>query len=237
MTTRDLIALGVSFVYAFGLLIFAEIVRRWRGYPQDFTRKIVHVGAGMWVFGVLGLFENWYIGVIPFASFIVLNYIFFRYKIFSAMDADDSSPGTVYFSLSITLLFLAFWRTNSPTDLGYIAAAGTMAMTWGDSLASIIGRCWGRRKYTIAGSTRSYEGSAVMFLASFTAMFLTILLVPGSALGPLSDPVGAGTALLAAGIAALLATIAEAVSPSGTDNLSVPLLAGGVVFVIVTLVG
>lgn len=237
MTTQDWIGLGVSYAYATGLLVLAEVIRRWRGYPQDFTRKIVHIGAGMWVFGVLALFDTWYIGIIPFASFIVINYFLWRYKVLQAMDAPDSSPGTVYFALSITLLFLAFWRTNSPEDRGYIAAAGTMAMTWGDSMAAIIGKRFGQHRYHVAGGTRSWEGSAAMFIAAVISMFLTLVLVPGSALGPLTPPLATGVTVVAALTGALAAAIAEAFSPAGTDNLSVPLLAGVVVFAVVTLLG
>ncbi|MCS6882848.1 MAG: phosphatidate cytidylyltransferase [Oscillochloridaceae bacterium] len=237
MTTQDWIGLGVSYAYATGLLVLAEVIRRWRGYPQDFTRKIVHIGAGMWVFGVLALFDTWYIGIIPFASFIVINYFLWRYKVLQAMDAPDSSPGTVYFALSITLLFLALWRTNSPDDKGYIAAAGTMAMTWGDSMAAIIGKRFGRHRYNVAGGTRSWEGSAAMFVAAAISMFLTLVLVPGSALGPLTPPLTSGAAIAATLTGALVAAVAEAFSPAGTDNLSVPLLAGAVVFGVVTLFG
>lgn len=237
MTSQDWIALGISYAYASGLLVLAEVIRRWRGYPQDFTRKIVHVGAGMWVFGVLGLFDTWYIGIIPFATFIVINYFLWRYKVLEAMDAKDSTPGTVYFALAITILFALFWRKGQPGDQGYIAAAGTMAMTWGDSMAAIFGRRFGRRRYTVMGGTRSWEGTAVMFVASAVAMFLTALLVPGSALGPTTPPLGAGLALGAALCGALVAAAAEAVSPHGTDNLSVPLLAAGAVFIVVTALG
>jgi phytol kinase len=237
MTTQDWIGLAISYVYAGGLLVLAEVVRRWRGYPQDFTRKIVHIGAGMWVFGVLALFDNWYIGIIPFTSFIVINYFLWRYKVLGAMDAADSTPGTVYFALSISILFALFWRTDSPNDLGYVAAAGTMAMTWGDSMASLLGRRFGRHHYTVFGGTRSWEGSAAMLVAAFVAMFLTILLVPGSALSPLSSPLSVGAAAAAALAGAGLATAAEAVSPHGSDNLSVPLLAGAAVFAAVTALG
>jgi dolichol kinase len=237
MTTRDLIGLAISFVYATGLILVAEIIRRRRGYPQEFTRKIVHVGAGMWVLSVLALFENWYIGVIPFAAFIVINYIVWRYKLLDAVDAPDSTPGTVYFALSITILFGLLWRTGSPDDRGYIAAAGTMAMTWGDALAAIIGKTWGRHKYTVGTSTRSLEGSLAMFIASATAMLLVLQLAPGSSLSPLAAPLGLGVSLTAALVAALIATGAEAVSPHGMDNISVPLISGLAIFVTVMALG
>jgi dolichol kinase len=76
-----------------------------------------------------------------------------------------------------------------------------------------------------------------MFVAAATAMLLTILLVPGSALAPLTAPLTLPVALASAVVGALVATAAEAVSPAGTDNISVPLLAGLSVFAIVTLLG
>jgi dolichol kinase len=237
MTTRDLLGLVASFIYATGLILVAEVIRRRRGYPQEFTRKIVHVGAGMWVLGVLALFENWYIGVIPFASFIVINYIIWRYKILDAVDAPDSTPGTVYFALSITILFGLLWRTGSPSDYGYIAAAGTMAMTWGDALAAIIGKTWGRHTYTVGTSTRSWEGSLAMFIASATAMLLVLQLAPGSSLSPLAAPLGLPLSITAALIAAIVATGAEAVSPHGMDNISVPLISGLAIFATVMTLG
>jgi phytol kinase len=237
MTTRDLIGLALSYAYATGLLLIAELVRRRQGYPREFTRKIVHIGAGMWVFGVLALFDNWYIGVIPFSSFIIINYFLWRYKIFDAVDSQDSTPGTIYFAVSISILFIAFWRTGSPSDRGFIAAAGTMAMTWGDASAAIIGKAWGRHKYTIGTSTRSWEGSLAMFIASGTAILLVMLLIPGSPLSPLTTPLGFTTCLTAALVAAGFATVAEAVAPHGMDNISVPLISGLTIFGTVMALG
>ena len=42
---------------------------------------------------------GWQIGVLPFATFILVNYLFYRYRVFGAMDAADSPPGTVYFAV------------------------------------------------------------------------------------------------------------------------------------------
>ena len=131
----------------------------------------------MWVWGILALFDDWKIGLIPFATFIVLNYIFYRYTIFRAMDAEDSTPGTVYFAFSITLLYALFWRTDGSTDRATVATGGVMAMTWGDALASIVGGRWGRRSYTVWGHRRTFEGSAMMFLASFVALLITLVLL------------------------------------------------------------
>lgn len=235
MTNNDFIGLVASYIYAFGLLIVGEGLRRLFGVQPDLTRKVIHIGAGMWVFGVLLLFNNWEIGIIPFATFIGLNYLFYRYRLVGAMDTEDSSPGTVYFAVSVTLLFGLLWRPDGPIDSAPIAVAGIMAMTWGDALAALIGRRFGQHKYQVGNSVRSWEGSAAMFVASTAAIFLVLLLLPGSSLSPLATPLSLGQAFLVALVSATFATLAEAVSPHGTDNLSVPLVAAGVVWIVMQL--
>jgi phytol kinase len=231
--TNDFIGLAISYIYATILLVIGEGLRRLFGVKPDLTRKVIHIGAGMWVFGVLLLFNNWQIGIIPFATFIGLNYLLYRYRIIGAMDTQDSSPGTVYFAISVTLLFGLLWRPDGPIDSVAIAVAGIMAMTWGDALAALIGRRFGQHKYQVGNSVRSWEGSVAMFVASTIVIFLVLLLLPGSSLSPLATPLSLGSALLTAVITATFATLAEAVSPHGTDNLSVPLVAAGVVWIVI----
>lgn len=226
MTRGDIIGLVASYVYAFGLLLVVEAIGKALRWNPSFTRKIIHIGAGMWVWGILALFDHWVYGIIPFATFILLNYVFYRQQTFKQMDAEDATPGTVYFAIAITILFSLLWRTEGQIDRAPIAAAAVMAMTWGDALASIAGRRWGSHKYVIFGHTRSWEGSAAMFVFSFAAMFLTLLFLPGSALSPDSFPVGPVTAAAMSLLGAVVATAAEAFSPAGADNLSVPLLTG-----------
>jgi phytol kinase len=230
--TSNFIGLTISYIYATGLLIIGEGLRRLFAVKPDLTRKVIHIGAGMWVFGILLLFNHWEIGIIPFATFIGLNYLFYCYRIIGAMDTQDSSPGTVYFSISVTLLFGLLWRPEGPVDNAPIAVAGVMAMTWGDALAALIGRRFGQHKYQVGNSVRSWEGSAAMFVASTSAIFLVLLLLPGSSLSPLAIPLGLGRALLTAIVTATFATLAEAVSPYGTDNLSVPIVAAVVLWVV-----
>jgi phytol kinase len=225
MSNSDFIGLAASYSYATTLLVVGELLRRMYGHKQDLTRKIIHIGAGMWVFGVLVLFDHWEIGILPFATFIFFNYLFYRYRVFGAMDAESNSPGTVYFAISVTLLFGLLWRPDGPVDRVPIAVAGVMAMTWGDALAALIGKRIGQHRYRVGQSERSWEGSAAMFLASAVAMFFVLLLLPGSSLSPHSIPSHTGQALSAALVGAAGATLVEAVSPHGTDNLTVPLVA------------
>ncbi len=236
MTRGDITGLILSYVYAFGLLAVVETAGRRFKWAPHFTRKIIHIGAGMWVWGILYFFDHWYYGIIPFATFIVLNYVFYRRQTFRQMDTSESSPGTVYFAFSITALFGLLWRTNGgATDYAPIAAAAVMAMTWGDALAHIIGRRFGRRTYTLFGHTRSWEGTGAMVLVGYAAMFLTLWVLPGSSLSPASRVLGAGSAAIMSLFATLVAAVSEGVSPAGLDNLSVPLTAALSLFLLYQL--
>src|SRR5205085_9436042 len=133
-------------------------------WPPEFTRKLVHIGAGMWVFGALALFDHWWAACIATTAFIGINYLSARYTLIPAMDAARTEGlGTVWFMVSFTLLLAWFWPQGRP----YLVAAAMMALTWGDAAAALVGRAIGRHKYFIGGETRSLEGSAALVLATF----------------------------------------------------------------------
>lgn len=220
MSGRDILGLVLSYIFAFGLIGLAELVRGWRGWPTEFTRKVIHVAAGSWVIAIIYIFDHWWWGVVPTASFVVLNYIFYRFTIFKAMDTRGSTPGTVYFALSITILLLLLW----PRGQERIVAVGVMPMTWGDAFASLIGVRWGRHRYKILGSRRSWEGSAAMFVISLLATFVVSLLV--------GLPLSTAEGFLYSFLMALGATLVEAFSPWGLDNLSVPFFSTGLLYLL-----
>jgi uncharacterized protein (TIGR00297 family) len=211
MSQNDIIGLVVTFAFAFGLLIAATVIQKWRGYPPEFTRKIVHVGAGMAIFVILALFDNWYIGIIPTGTFIILNYISYRFRLVKAMDLSGDTLGTVYFAFSVTALLTIFW----PSDQAYIAVAGTMAMTWGDASASTIGRRWGKRAYYISNHRRTLEGSFAMFCFSLVSILL-VLTFMGKGLEWYQ-------VLAFSFFLALIGAFLEAISLIGLDNILVPL--------------
>jgi phytol kinase len=202
------VAVLFSFLYVFAVLGVAEGLRRALQLPVAFTRKVVHIGVGMWAWGTVALFTDKWFASIPPAVFIVLNYVSYRRNLFTAMEsADKSNLGTVYFPLAFLVIILLFFDLSK----GFMVAA-LMPMTWGDAFAATIGRRYGRRHYVILGARRSVEGSIAMLLCSLLSVFFTLL-----AFGASLD-----AAFLTSLVLAFLATLAEAISPFGLDNLLVP---------------
>jgi len=186
----------------------AEGLRKWRGYSVDFTRKFIHIAVGMWAYGTVLLFERSTFAIIPPAAFVAINALSYWQGTFKAMETGEKGQlGTIYFPISFVALVWLLW------DHPHLLVASLMPMTWGDALAAVVGRRIGQRRYVFAGSTRSLEGSAVMFLAGWAATLAPLLLL--SSINPLA-------AVWAAGVTALGATVVEAVSPWGIDNLTVP---------------
>lgn len=207
---QNLIGLIVSYIYVFSIIGISEGLRKWRGYSVDFTRKFVHIGVGMWAFGTVLLFENKVFAIIPPLSFVLINYISYRRETFKAMETGERGQlGTVYFPIAFSAAIWIFW------DNPVILVACLMPMTWGDAFAAVIGQRYGQREYSVFGSTRTLEGSLTMFLVSLIATAIPLLMF---SMGGITT----GEALLVSAITALGATAAEAVSPHGTDNLTVP---------------
>ncbi|TET54108.1 MAG: phosphatidate cytidylyltransferase [Anaerolineales bacterium] len=208
--SQDAIGLLASFAYVFLMIAVGEGLRRSRGYAVDFTRKFIHIAVGTWAYGSVLLFESRTMAMIPPLGFVLINAISYRWDIFKAMELGQKGKlGTVYFPLSFAVLIWFLW------DQPHLLVAALMPMTWGDALAAVVGGRWGRNRYTIAGSTRSAEGSLTMLFAAWIATAIPLLVLATPAIEPLA-------AVGAAALVAVAATGVEALSPWGIDNLTVP---------------
>jgi dolichol kinase len=161
----------------------------------------------MWIVGTVLLFKSWQMAVIPPLTFIVVNYVSYRLSIFKGIETKDKrNLGTVYFPISFAAVIALCWAKPE------VVVASLMPMTWGDALAAIIGQRWGRHRYTALARSKSIEGSAAMFIGAFVSVSLAL-----AAFG-----VTVATAAGAALVVAFVATIIEALTPWGLDNLTIP---------------
>lgn len=207
---NDWMGLLISVVYIFGLIGLAEGLRRWRGFSSDFTRKAIHIGVGMLAWALPFLFSEPWLFILACLGFMVLNLLDWRFGFFAAMSSSSrSNLGTVYFPLAAAVVAYVFW--DSPP----IMVAALMPLTWGDGLAPVIGKLYGRHRYHIHTSVRTVEGSIGFFLAAFLATWLALWVMPSL---PDLTPVAA---LLPALTVSLVTTLVEAVSIWGLDNLTI----------------
>lgn len=200
----------ISYAFLFGVLVLGEILRKAFRLRPEFTRKFIHVGVGFWGFVAYWTLGWWHV-LIPPASFVLINLLSYKVTLFKAMEIEDKSNlGTVYYPISLCVLLALFW----PGGRYEAALIGMLVMALGDGFASVVGEKWGRHRYRVWRREKSLEGTAAMFVFSAVAVVLVL-----SVLSPT-----AGGILRSAVVIGLASMIIEALSPWGTDNLTVPIL-------------
>lgn len=226
-----LLALFWTFLVTAGLA--AAVVLRGRGVPEARVRDLLHVGAGVWVFGWPAWERAWVAIAIPWAAVAVLATLPLlggsgpgpsrhgsATRVVDAVTSEDERwGGLVLYALAFALLT----TVALGTPLGAGPAAGALlALAWGDGLGGAAGSRFGRRAYHLPWAKRkTWLGSAVVAAGTMAGVLAwsgwTAWVAGDSFLTP------GGSGLLTVAGAGLVAAAAEAMAPRGTDNLVVPM--------------
>lgn len=202
-------------------------MERFLGISRRLSRKFLHIMIGNFPF-IIPFFTANIFPVLVAAPFIAVTFLASPYSPFKGFSkkmeglADISEEGhrlgLVFYATAYTLLALFF--ASKPG----IIAAGILPMAYGDAAASLIGERFGKRKYKVVAN-KSLEGSVAMFIAGFSILSTCItflsLLYSFSIFNEIFVAVGVAAA----------ATVVEALSPMGFDNLTVP-AAGALVYLL-----
>ena len=195
--------LSFSFIFVIGLI--ALILKKFTKISSEGVRKFIHILVSNWVFFLVYFFNDIRFAIIGPIVFIIGNAIFVYSGMGKILGMGDRKRdnGLIYFPLSLLILVLLLYK-GIIDDMDIIAAV--LIMGYGDGFAALVGTSYGRHKYSVMNCTKSYEGSAVMFVIALIISLLT------------------GHPLLTAVIMAAVATFFEGVTPLGLDNITVPLL-------------
>lgn len=241
---HDLALAGIAYGYVL-VTILIPVFLKMRGLVSKFVaRKIVHLFAGLVVL-IVPFF------ILPlYAIFIALSLTIVVY--FSAKDspvkhlqelyesigeeAEEKAgrlQGPFYYSISITLLFTIF--VIFAPDRLYFPICGILIMIISDSLASLVGKKYGKIKIAIpyTGSTRTLEGS-LTFL--FSALILCFLAFYYFGLINTINQVKLSLNLVFSYsfLTALAGTLFELFSPSTIDDLTVPIATTFFIYLLAT---
>lgn len=210
MLSGDLLGLIIVYGYVAILLFISEkILNKYK----VLSRKFLHIMVGNILF-ILPLFETrWVITLLAAGPFIPLTFLMSPYSPLKFKDKISSSGhglGLVYYAISWTVLAFLFF------DKPWIIAVGIAAMSYGDGMAALIGTRYGNTKYHIFGETKSIEGSVTMYISLIFIMWISLhyynFIYPNVNLLPIN--------YIVLSIVPLVATIFEAITPKGLDNLT-----------------
>jgi phytol kinase len=224
----DIILLALCYAYVLVVIVVSGKVTKLFGSSGKYSRKFLHVMIGNLSFIIPFFNLNSFPLNFPFfiaAPFILITFLATPYssnhtlgqrlKGLTGITEKGHHLGLVYYAVSYTLLALFF--ASKP----YVIAAGVLPMAYGDAAAAIVGEKYGKLQYYVFAK-KSLEGSAAMFLVSFLSIEASLLFFSTLYSLPLF------TLSVAALVVASVATLAEALSPLGFDNLTVPLIGASV---------
>lgn len=215
---KNILGIIISFVYIGTLMISAKYFEK---FDKEASRKYIHILLSNWWLIAIAFFDNMFWAIIPPIAFVVINFISYKFDVIKVMERDGEnkeSLGTVYFAFSlIPLVVLSYGITNNPM----IGMVGFFIMTYGDGFAAIAGKTIKSKQYKIFGDTKSIAGSSVMFVMS---LIITLGIFAYS-----------NTELLfiKAIVISFVATILEAISAKGTDNLTVPIVTSLITYFVI----
>lgn len=204
---NNVIGLIVASIYILVIFLTSKLFEK-KG--KEVTRKYIHIMLSNIWFISMAFFDNFIIAAILPMLFVIINSLSYKFNLIKIMEREDKKEGigTVYYAISLTVLSLVTFYINKPI----LALPGILIMGYGDGLAAVIGQKVKSKSFNILGSTKSIAGSATMFIVS---LIISILIF---------SFIGIEYLILKAFLIAIIATILEAISVKGLDNITVPLI-------------
>jgi len=199
------------------VVLTAEGINRFKAASAEVVRKVVHIGVGNIILLAWWLQIPLWLGVSASVLFSAVALLSYRISILPSIDGvGRKSLGTFFYAVSFGVLIAWFWSVQQPQ----YAVLGILVMTWGDGLAAIIGQRFGRHLYKLWGEQKSWEGSLTMAIVSYVVSVSVLLSVQGAIWQTWAVSLGVAT----------IATVLEAFSNLGIDNLTAPVGSAAVAF-------
>jgi uncharacterized protein (TIGR00297 family) len=216
---NEWIAFLVFFIIITFFIGLAEIARKVLKLSPEFSRKFVHVMVGILVSLAPFFLQSSTPVILLGVIFTILNYVALKKDSLKGMHTTERvSFGTVYFPIAFTLLVIMFWDRNI-----VLFIVAMLILAFSDTAATVIGeRINSKHKFILWYDKKSWPGSIAFFL-------MTLLVVMGAY--PIysniinNPPLPLHHLVTMAFFTAFVATVGEAVSKRGSDNLTLTLTA------------
>ncbi len=210
---KNILGIILSYIFIGIIIVFAKFFKK---IGEEASRKFIHIMLSNWWFIAMYFFENaLWASIVPL-SFVVINYISYKKNLISVMERESQDGlGTVYYAISLLILaIITFGITNKPE----IGLCSVLIMGYGDGLAAVIGKKVKSYEYKIGNTKKTLVGSLTMFVITF----ITIAIYLGLT--------GINLWAIKSIVTAIILTIIEAVSIKGTDNITIPISACTLLF-------
>jgi phytol kinase len=212
---NELIGMGLGFGYIAVIIVIAVKMSK---LPYEMGRTFAHIMvSNWWIIAALTMKSYWVVMAAPF-FFILFNTLNLIFDWIPSLNSKTraNSLGTIYYAASVAMLVHLYFFSPIIQVAGGL---GILIMGYGDGFAAVIGQFFGKHKFTIFKGHKSYEGTLTMWLVSTIVVVTTLYF---------TTPVISWPMVI---LIPVLATVIEAISPYGLDNLFVPLITALIYFV------
>lgn len=208
MVEGELLGLVLSFAFLIAVIAVGFLAKKSGLFSPESVRKIIHIGVSNWIFISIHYFRTPWVTFLGPVTFVVANtaFVYSGASRILGMGDRKRDNGLIYFPISIVVLYILYYA--GAIHLKDVAL-GVLIMGYGDGLAALVGKKIGTHRFSIMKANKSIEGCAVMFIVSA----LVVLLVRDTDIAKVL-------------IIALVATVLEAITPLGFDNITVPIISG-----------
>ncbi len=194
-----------------GVMLIAELSYRYLNISTEWTRKMAHVGSGIVALTYPEFLDNHFVVLVLTLSFTLILYVSKKKGLFQSIFAvKRKSYGELFFVWSSWLLFLLYMKTGQNIYF-YLPFA---IVVFADPAAALVGQAFPVKKYRFFGSQKSWGGSLAFFLVT---MFLAFYFLQASGFDDTYF-------YLMIVVFSAVMTFVEAISLSGLDNLTIPLV-------------
>ncbi len=232
----DLLIAFLLYLYIFLTISIPLYLKKKERISKFTARKAVHLSAGLIVLFVPFLSAPYgrFLAILISGSFAIMVYKSeknSKIKLFSEFyeaigeEAEEKLnrsylQGPFHYCVSITFLISLFAIIGFWEDQIYLPIAGILIMIISDTLASVVGKKYGKIKinFSWTGTTRSLEGSLVFLVTAFLLSFFSFYVF-----GFLDKTLSIESVFLYSVVTAIVSTLIELVSPSTWDDLTVPI--------------
>lgn len=197
------------------LLLFAisEILYHQCRIKVEMTRKLVHVGTGLICLFFPILLKNHWSVLFLCGLFAVILLLSLKFNLLKSINAvDRKSVGSIAYPVAVYLCFLTQPYLDERYIFYYLPLV-TLAIC--DPMAALSGKKWPLGPYKIFGAQKTLMGSAVFFSCAMIVTFLTWRSI--------HNPNLDFQEFIVITTVAFTATLAEAFSKDGYDNLTIPI--------------
>lgn len=208
----NILGLILSFLWVGVVITIALMLTRSKRVSSESIRKFIHIGVSNWWFILIATMDSLAIAMIGPLLFMLVNSLAVATGLANYLGIKERirNLGLVYFPVSLVILVAAGYTGTLPI---WACGMGFLAMGYGDGLAALLGKRFGKRK--IMGG-KTLVGTVVMFM-------VTLLVVTLFSIGYRIDSLWTASWWFGIVVIAAVACLLEAYAPFGLDNLTVPL--------------